>query len=283
MRVIERVATDPRISRRRATVERTRRRRLLLRASVAVAVVVGLWTAFWSPLLTVREVRVTGAQHTTSADVAAVAGLDSSDNLLLLSTADVGKAAETLPWVKKADVDRMLPGTVRVRIVERRPALVVALDTRRFTVDARGHVLAVGRTDPGLVALAGFESGPLEPGDQIDAPEAVASLRVWRSLPRSLRKNVHALFAPTVERLTLVMDGDLIVRYGAAEELVAKNNVLIALLARLRAQGRTAAYVDVRVPTSPAIAPAAIAPLAPPAPVASPSPTPSPSPASTRD
>jgi cell division protein FtsQ len=255
VRVIERVATDPRISRRRATVERTRRRRLLLRASVAVAVVVGLWTAFWSPLLTVQEVRVTGARHTTSADVAAAAGLDSSDNLLLLSTADVAKAAKTLPWVKSADVDRMLPGTVRVRIVERRPALVLSLDTRRFTLDARGHVLAIGRADPGLVALAGFDAGSIEPGDRLDEPEALAALRVWRSLPRGLRKDVHALFAPTVERLTLVMDGDLIVRYGAAEQLAAKNKVLIALLARLRAQGRTAAYVDVRVPTSPAVAP----------------------------
>jgi len=269
-----RVATDPRFSRRRLAVARSRRRKLVLRASVATTIVVGLWAAFWSPLLTVREVRVTGGKHTTSAEVASVAGLDSSDNLLLLSTSDVAAAAETLPWVRSAEVDRKLPGTVRIKIVERRPAAVLSSGNEHLTVDARGHVLTTEAAGDHLVVVTGFDVGMMEPGDVIDAPEARAALAAWASLPRSLRRNVHAIFAPTVERLTLVMSGDLLVRYGAADHLEAKNEVLMALLARLRQRGTTAAYVDVRVPTSPAISPVTAAPT--PAPVASPAPSPSP-------
>jgi cell division protein FtsQ len=284
-RVAERVATDPRFSRRRLAVERSRRRKLLLRASVATTIVVGVWAAFWSPLLAVREVRVTGGKHTTSAAVAAVAGLDSSDNLLLLSTSAVAAAAETLPWVKKAEVDRKLPGTVRIKVVERRPAVVLSSGTDELTVDARGRVLTAGAAGHRLPVVTGFDVGTVEPGDVIDAPEARAALAAWDALPRSLRRNVHAIFAPTIERLTLVMSGDLLVRYGAAEHLKAKNEVLKALIARVRQQGITAAYLDVRVPTSPAISPAipTPAPVAAPLPTPTPSPTPSPSPERKKD
>ena len=63
------------------------------------------------------------------------------------------------------------------------------------------------------------------------------------------------------------------VRFGAAESLRAKNEVLVALLAQMRGEGRTAGYIDVRVPTSPAIS-AEPAPTATVTPAATPVPTP---------
>ena len=61
------------------------------------------------------------------------------------------------------------------------------------------------------------------------------------------------IFAPTVERLTLSLEDGTLVRYGAAESLAAKNEVLLSLLAELAREGTQAAYIDVRVPTSPAV------------------------------
>ncbi|MDQ3941279.1 MAG: hypothetical protein M3238_08015, partial [Actinomycetota bacterium] len=57
-------------------------------------------------------------------------------------------------------------------------------------------------------------------------------------------------------RITFALDDQTVVRYGAPERVRAKNAVLVALLARLRAEGRAGSYVDVRVPTNPAVGPA---------------------------
>ena len=123
-RASNRVTTDPRISRRRRAVARSKRKRIVAGLAV-VATVGGIgWGALASPLLAIDEVKVVGARHITSQEIARVAGLGSDDNLLLLSTGAVEDAAETLPWVKDAVVDRMLPGTVRVRITERVPVMV---------------------------------------------------------------------------------------------------------------------------------------------------------------
>ncbi len=256
----ERAVTDPRISRRRKAVARTRRRRLITRASVVLVLGVAVWALAFSPLLKVRRVRLVGATHTTASEVATVADLDSDDNLLLLSTAEVEQRTETLPWVERAEVARVLPGTVRIRIVERRPAVLVSLGAARWTVDVRGRVLQAGAARAGLPVLAGPEIGDIEPGADLRAPEVRDALRAFRSLPTPLERRVEAIFAPTLERISFSLEGSMLVRYGPAERLPAKNKVLKAVLEKLRAEGRSAGYIDVRVPTNPAVSQSAASP-----------------------
>lgn len=251
-----RVRTDPRISRRRKAVQRSKRRRLALALAVVAGLAALAWMAFWSPVLRVRSVELVGAEHTTSEEVIEVTGLGEDDNLLLLSTAEVADQAETLPWVRAAEVDRMLPDTVRVRVVERDPAVVLSIGAARWTLDARGHVLAPGTVAKNLPVLAGVEVAGIEPGIKLQTEEAMDALRAWRSLPRSLRAKVTGVFAPTLERISFTLANGVIVRYGAAERMEAKNEVLGSVLARLQSQGRAVAYIDVRVPTSPAVLPA---------------------------
>lgn len=250
---VGRVDTDPRISRRRKAVARSKRKRLLLGAGVLAALAALLWAMFWSPLLDVREIKVVGAEFTTEDEVAEAAGLKSDQNLLLLPTSDVVAKVEALPWVKSAEVDRMLPGTVRVRITERTPTMVLALGAARWTIDARGNVLSSGDAVQGLPVLAGVEVGDISPGLQLLTEEALAALKAFRSMPASLTDDIVGVFAPTIERISFSMANGTTVRYGAAEMLDAKNTVLKVLLARIQAEGRGATYIDVRVPTSPAV------------------------------
>jgi len=271
----QRVATDPRISRRRRAVARSKRRRVMTwLGSIAALGALG-WVALGSPLLAVDEVRVVGGEHTTSEDVALAAGLGPDDNLLLLSTADVAAKAETLPWVRSAEVDRMLPGTVRVRVTERVPAMVVALGAARWTIDARGFVLDSGAVNAKLPILGGAETGDIEIGAQLTTPEIQHALKAFRSMSKKLRAKIIAVVAPSFERISFSLADGTLIRFGAAEKLAAKNQVLNALLAKLAQQNKSAAYIDVRVPTSPAVAPrtsVAVDPAPTPAPTASPSP-----------
>jgi cell division protein FtsQ len=258
-RSTERVRTDPRISRRRRAVARTRRRRLLTRLSLMVGTAALVWLAFFSPLLAVREVKLSGAEHTRPADVENAAGLDSSDNLLLVSTSEIVERMKTLPWVESATVDRKLPGTVKVSVTERKPSAWLAVGDEHFTLDDRARVLAAGAVGKGLPILAGLQMEPPEPGDRLESPELRGALDALGALPKRMRADVSAVFAPTVERITFQMSDGVQVRYGAAEDMGSKNEVLAGLLRRLRGEGKTAFYVDVRVPEVPAVGPLPVA------------------------
>lgn len=269
------VRTDPRIRRRRQSVARSKRRRwVVLTASVA-GVAVCVWGAFFSPLLAVRHVKVVGGQHTTPGEVATAAGLSVEDNLLLVSTSEIARRAETLPWVKNAEVSRKLPGTVVVRVVERRPAMVLTVTAGRWLIDRDGTVLGPAEGEGGsLPVLSGFDPGEVGPGTKLALPQARAAMRVWRSLPSGLASHVVALFAPTPYRISLSLDISTTVRYGSPAGAGAKNAVLKALLARVASHGNAPAYIDVRVPENPAVS-TAPAVVALPSPGASPSASPS--------
>lgn len=269
MSTAARVRTDPRISRRRRAIVRSRRRRMIITVCVVAALAAGVWVAFWSPLLDVRDVVVVGGKHVTSRDVAEVAGLNADDNLLLVSTSQVTEAVEELPWVLEAKVDRKLPGTVRVKVVERTPRIALAVGEARWTLDGRGNVLQAGLAEEGMPVLAGATVDEVRPGASIDEVEVRHALAAWRSLAPKVRREVSAVLAPTPERITFSLADGTQIRFGAAESLDAKNEVLVALLAQMRSEGRSAGYIDVRVPTSPAISAA---------PAATPGVTPAPTP-----
>jgi len=235
-------------------VARSRKRRLWLCFVGFVILAAGLWAAFFSPLLKVRAVEVVGATHTDPQAVIAASAVSGADNLLLLATSEVARRIEGLSWVKSAEVERILPGTVRVHISERRPALVTALGGINWTVDAHGHVLSA-QGDDDLPVISGWGDPGLEVGDVIDNPEGRGALEVWRALEGRLRQSVVAIVAPTPERISLTLEDSTVVRLGSATRLDAKQGVLRALSRRLRQEGRTAAYIDVRVPTSPAVSP----------------------------
>jgi cell division protein FtsQ len=221
----------------------------------AIAALAGIiWLMFWSPLLDVREVKVVGAKETSASAVIDASGLiDSAPNLLLLSTTEVVEAIETLPWVAEVEVDRMLPGTVRVRIEEREPALVLSLGRARWTLDAQGNVLTGGEAVKGLPVLDGIEVGGVEPGTRLVTGEARSALKVLDSLPRSIRDRLAGISAPTIELISLELTDGTEIRFGAAERLAAKNEVTKALLAKIKAEGRSVAYIDVRVPANAAV------------------------------
>ena len=57
-----RTRTDPRISRRRKAVARTKKRRTTMRALIAAGVALAVWVAFFSPLLAIKRDHLVGGQ-----------------------------------------------------------------------------------------------------------------------------------------------------------------------------------------------------------------------------
>lgn len=253
MSTAARIRTDPRISRRRKAVARARRRRFGYQLGGALTGALLVWVAVWSPLLKVKNVELEGGSHTTSAEVARAAGLDDKDHLLFVSATDVTARVRALPWVKSVKVDRLLPNTVRIRIEERDSAMVLTTPSGSWTLDGSGRVLEHGGEGRGLPVLAASGLDSPDPGETITSLSVLAAVRALGSMPDRLSERVKAAFAPTSERISFALDGGVQVRYGAAEELRDKHEVVLALLDQLQREGRTAGYIDVRVPSNPAL------------------------------
>ena len=112
------------------------------RAGVAVGdTVTGLTAASG---LTVQEVLLSGRESATPETVLAATGLQRGMPILAVDLEDVRQKVEGLGWVAEAQVERQLPDTIRITIVERAPFARWQMDGRVVLIDRTGHVLQRG-------------------------------------------------------------------------------------------------------------------------------------------
>jgi hypothetical protein len=98
------------------------------------------WRQWRERVAVVQEVRIEGALYLDAARVAEVAGLRAGDDLIALDLERARQALLLDPRISRAEVTRAGLRDVRVRIVERRPVLVVTHGTP-WEVDSSGVLL----------------------------------------------------------------------------------------------------------------------------------------------
>jgi cell division septal protein FtsQ len=222
-----------------------RRRRRIVRAAIAGAVVALAWWAVWaSPLLAVHQVRVDGATTLTAAQVRTAAGIPDGTPLLRVDTDAAAARVARLPQVADVSVTRGWPRSVVVTVVERRPVAVVEQAGTRSLVDASGVLFDTvsGAAPDGVVPLDVASPGP-------DDPATRSALGALVSLPADVRGEVTGARATTGEDVTLTLAGGTTVVWGGAEEADDKSDALVALLAEVASGGLDpAATIDVSAP-----------------------------------
>jgi cell division protein FtsQ len=90
----------------------------------------------------VKRVTVEGQQNTTDADITAALGAGPHTMMLSFDTDAAKQRLESVPWIRHAQVMRLLPSTLQVVIEERTPYAVWQNKGKTYVVDDQGVVLA---------------------------------------------------------------------------------------------------------------------------------------------
>jgi len=207
--------------------------------------------------LRVSEVKVTGLHTLDAADVIRASGIEPGQRILWIRLSAATRSVEKIPAVERAVALRSLPGTVVLKVTERRA--IAKLDTSPDIVtDDRGHLFADANAK-GLPALSGWHA--TRSRRRLDQGSA-AALRAFVAFPPALRIQTRRIVVRP--GLVIVVAHNTEIRFGRLVDLRTK---ALAALAVLGAQhNKPVAYVDVRVPSTPVVGPV-------------PTPTPAPTPA----
>jgi cell division protein FtsQ len=239
---------DPRLQERRIAVKRDEGRRRLRFLVVSVAVVAlagGAAGATRSPILEVDLVVVCGAEHLAAGSVLHTAGLACGDLMVDIDTGAAARRIERLSWVASAEVHRRWPGTVQVRVTERRAAAAVPVVGGWATVDASGRVLERAADLP--AGLSVVEVPALR--DDNVPPRLRDALAVAAAIPERLRERVPRV-VPGPDGIELPLQPSGFVRFGGADQLGEKLTALETILDRVDGP---VAVIDVRVPDAPVL------------------------------
>jgi cell division protein FtsQ len=211
------------------------------------------WGVTRSRIFDLRSLQVSGAVHLTSADVARVGGLTPRTNVLWLSTGSLERRLESNPWIRDARISRTLPGTLSIVILERTPAAILA--GSHVLISSEGVVLGPAGPGTHLPRMSSDAAGG-PPPDATRLPAGLPSLEVIRSLPTSLGTRVALVDLDPRRGLTLNLRDGVKVFLGGADRAQAKSMALLAMLRWIERNGVRPRYIDLTVPTAPALLPA---------------------------
>jgi cell division protein FtsQ len=96
--------------------------------------------------LALQDVELVGREHVPAATVLAATGLHRGDPILFVDLDALRARVEAIGWIAGATIERRLPGTIRIEIVERRPFARWQVDGKTMLIDRSGAVLE--RDDP---------------------------------------------------------------------------------------------------------------------------------------
>jgi cell division septal protein FtsQ len=231
---------------------RPRRGRRWVGTVIGLGLVAGAtWGVTHSSIFGLRTLRVTGNVRLSQSDVAAIAGLDGRTNVLWLSTNTVERRLEASAWIQHARISRTLPSVVTVSITERTAAAV--LDGSGLLVSSDGGVLGPAPAHASLPLIDGRLQGR---GMTARLPVDLPALVVLRSISPDLVALIGRVGIDRGGALILSMRDGTRVVFGTPDEAAAKGSALQALLRWTERKGVDTKYIDVTVPTAPAIRPA---------------------------
>nr|WP_040777037.1 FtsQ-type POTRA domain-containing protein [Nocardia pneumoniae] len=194
----------------------------LLTACVLVAVGVGAW---YSPVLSVRTVRIEGTVAVPEQQVRDLLEIPSGRSILRIDTTAIARRVVTIPKVRMARVQRVFPSTVRVTVVERVPVLFYDSPEGAHLLDAEGVEFAVEPTPIGVPKLITDHPGGAD-------PVTAAAVSVLAVVPPALAIQVDEVVARSISDISLNLQDGRTVLWGGTADGERKSAVVLPLLTR---------------------------------------------------
>jgi cell division protein FtsQ len=202
-------------TRRRARFPRfTRLLRVLCVLLILGAIGAGLWEGYRAvvglPYFRVAEVQVEGNLQVAAADIINSLGLSPQTSILEVDLPALARRVLRNPWVKEASVQRRLPLSLTIQVVERMPEAVFIAD-RHYLLSADGVILAeLGEDElPTLPTLRATAPRHVAVGERILTSDMVQGLAVWRQFQMA-----NALQGERAHEIAMAGDGSYVLSLG---------------------------------------------------------------------
>ncbi len=184
------------------------------------------WLVFFSSVLGVRDIQVTGNLALPVQQIRQAAGVADGEPLATVDVAEVENRLRRIRQIESVVVSRGWPGTLVVKIVEREPVAVLPVAGKFALVDRHGVVTEVRQVAP-----------PTLPALRVDRPQAGdpatgAALTVIGALPQSLVPKIAEVLAPSPETVSLRLKDGRTVVWGGPDRPADKARILTTLLKR---------------------------------------------------
>ena len=207
-----------------------------------------------SPVFEVRKVLVRGNHFLSEEKVRSVADIGLGVNIFNLKMAGVSANLKQVPMIKEAQVNRSLPSTVIITVVERVPLGLLPTKEGFIEVDDEGIYLAgAAAGTPGLPVITGVQVDVSAPGQLIESEGLKSALAVIEGLPVGSAANLSEVHVDDDGQIKIYTTEGYQCRFGLPQEIQEKGVIFQQVLLELRKQGAKIYYIDLTYTGQPVV------------------------------
>ncbi|MFD0342902.1 cell division protein FtsQ/DivIB [Streptomyces sp. NPDC127117] len=228
------------------------RRTLIVTGVLALLLAAGtVWALYGSSWLRAEQVRTTGVDVLTPAEVEAAAAVPVGAPLISVDTdAIADRLRQKLPRIDSVDVVRSWPHGIGLKVTERQPVLLVKKGAKFIEVDAKGVRFATVDKSPGRVPLLELKPDQSASLRRFGSARLVReAVRVAGELPGGVAKDTEVVRVTSYDSISLQLTRGRTVNWGSGEGGPVKARVLTALMKAAPKAG----HFDVSAPTAPSV------------------------------
>lgn len=213
--------------------------------AILLGVIGGVSALYRSQLFEIRTVDVIGAERLTVDAIRSRAAVPQGATLLRFPAGAIKARLLDYAWIADAQVTRDFPNTLRIRVVERKPAAVVDTGETFWVVDSSGMVLGEQSLEetttlPTIRDIPGLD---LKAGRASTSEVLRNALDVLSGISAELRQKVRAVSAPSIDETMLLTTDNVEVVIGEAVDLAKKDAIVLTVM---REKSGSVVTIDVR-------------------------------------
>jgi cell division protein FtsQ len=202
-----------------------------------------------SPLFLVERVDLDTSGTPGPVEIRSLSGVRTGMNLLALDTEEVSRRLETHPWIRHATVVKRFPDRVLIKVLERKPAVLVGVQGRLYYMDGEGKIL--DRVPPGgsldFPMITGLEPDVKKAHRGVEGRELRQALSLFRVLQAAPRLgNLSEIRIDRSEGLSFILEEFSVPVYVGWSGFLEKRGRFERALPSLTSQWNAIERVDLR-------------------------------------
>jgi len=200
--------TRGRFTRRRRSRPPISGMRVLVGTIGVIVVVFALFlVAYFTPLMSVRSVDVSGNSAVPAEEITSAAAVPGGEPLLQVDAAAAAQRVSMIPRIASVRVKREYPSTISISVVERVAVVFTERDGQKYLMDKLGFEFAQQDPPPGLAQLRTPNPGS---GDA----STRAALTVMAEVPPYVSEQIAAIEVGSPVNIVLVLKDNRTVVWG---------------------------------------------------------------------
>ncbi len=219
--------------------------RVLIIVILAIAIFL---TSFFLPIFNIKHINVTGNAVLSTDNIVLISGIEMGANIFSVNLKNCRERISSNPYVQSVKIERSLPNSLKVEMVERKPVGYILFMGSYILVDKEGYVLEVASSIEKVKVplLSGMRFNKFKIGEKIEVDDKEKLSIVFDCVKEILRNdlvpNISEIDIDDSYNIRFIVNRNITVNIGEKSELNYKISFLKEILNEI--DNEESGYID---------------------------------------